>query len=330
MTEHLAHDDAGIVRAAELLAAGELVAFPTETVYGLGADATQDEAVRRLYEAKGRPSHNPLIVHVPGAKEAAQWTADWPEQATRLAERLWPGPLTLVMAAAPGLSPRALAGGDTVGVRAPDHPVAQALLRRCGRPIAAPSANRSGHVSPTKAAHVIEDLEGRIAAVLDGGACPGGIESTVLDCTHQPPCILRPGLITPGEIATILGLDEHDLIEGLPAASSEVPLRSPGLLERHYAPGIPLRLVLRAELSEAPEGVARVWLSESPASSPPGTWERHLPGSPWAVAARLYATLREAEKCGAKAIWVEEPPDDLAWWAVRDRLRRAAVEFRGF
>lgn len=304
MTERLAPDERGIARAAELLRAGQTVAFPTETVYGLGADATSDEAVGRIYEAKGRPAHNPIIVHVDGAASAAAFASHWPPDAERLARRFWPGPLTLVVPASPRLSRAALAGGDTVGLRAPDHPVALALLRACGLPLAAPSANRSGSLSPVRAEHVLADLAGRIAAVLDGGGCRVGIESTVLDISRGEPVILRPGMIDRGLVEEALDRSVALLHE----RSGDEPLRSPGLLDRHYAPRIPLRLKTRAEIDGAPGHVARI----------------ALPPTPEEAARTLYEALWNAQHSGAREIWLEAPPRTEEWSAVADRLRRAA------
>jgi L-threonylcarbamoyladenylate synthase len=301
----------GLRRAAELLAAGQLVAFPTETVYGLGADATSSAAIRRLYEAKGRPAHNPLIVHLARADDALRWAAEWPASARRLAQRFWPGPLTLVVPAGGGIAPQTLAGGSTVGLRVPDHPVALALLDLLPFPLAAPSANASGTLSPVEAAHVAASLGERVAAVLDGGRCRVGIESTVVDCTQDVPRVLRPGVLTAEEIgATAAGI------------ATGGALRSPGLLDRHYAPVVPLRLVSRRDLTTAPRGVARVFIGTP--HFPVGEGDAVLPPDPRAAAALLYATLWEVQS-HAEAIWVEEPPANEEWHAVRDRLSRAVV-----
>jgi len=305
VTELLASDERGIARAAELLRAGEVVAFPTETVYGLGADATRDSAVARIYEAKGRPAHNPLIVHVDGADAARGHAARWPQEADVLARRFWPGPLTMVVPAAAHLSRAALAGGDTVGLRAPDHPTALALLRACGLPLAAPSANRSGSLSPVRAEHVLDDLGGRIAAVLDGGACRVGIESTVVDLCGEEPVVLRPGMVERAALEGALG--QRVLLAGERRAEGE-PLRSPGLLDRHYAPRIPLRLKSRAEVESAAKDVARVF----------------LPATPEEAARTLYEALWNAQHSGFREIWMEAAPATEEWTAVRDRLRRAA------
>ncbi|MEQ8821545.1 MAG: L-threonylcarbamoyladenylate synthase [Sumerlaeia bacterium] len=311
MTRLLDADAGGIAEAAALLRAGEAVAIPTETVYGLAADATNAAAVERIYEAKGRPANNPLIVHVPGAEAAARWAGAWSEDAARLAGRFWPGPLTLVVPAGEGLASNALAGGATVGLRAPDHPVALELLRACGLPLAAPSANRSGSLSPTLARHVVEGLGGRIAAVLDGGPCRVGIESTVLDlASPQAPRVLRPGDISAEAIAQVLGRAVGRLAAEAPASG---PLLSPGLLTRHYAPAVPLRIVAGELLGGAPGDAAVLRLG------------RDLPEDPQAFASELYRRLWLAQAAGGREIWLEKPPETPEWNAVWDRLRRAVA-----
>lgn len=315
------HDPAALAEAAALLAQGELVAFPTETVYGLGADATSADAARRIYAAKGRPSTNPLIVHVPDAAEARRWAPGWDARAERLAARFWPGPLTLVLARGPGIPAAVTGGGDTVALRAPDHPVAQALLRAFGGPIAAPSANRSNHVSPTRAEHVVAELGGRVPLVLDGGACAVGLESTVLSLVGPgAPRILRPGHITPSALAAALG----EPVSAAPAGPASVPpgsaLPSPGLLERHYAPSTPVVLASRA-LLEASGPPDAVYLVRAPL---PGRQALVLPADPEGYARALYAALREADGRGARTVWIEDVPGDEPWAAARDRLRRAS------
>ncbi|HYI06543.1 MAG TPA: L-threonylcarbamoyladenylate synthase, partial [Reyranella sp.] len=232
-------DQASIDEAARLIREGELVAFPTETVYGLGGDATNERAVAKIFEAKGRPQFNPLISHVLDAGEARR-LVQWSETADKLAARFWPGPLTLVLPRATN-SPIALlatAGLDTAAVRAPAHPMAQALIRAAGRPIAAPSANRSGAVSPTRAEHVAESLGGRVQLILDGGPCEVGLESTVLDLTSAMPTLLRPGGATREAIEAVIG--PVALSDALP--SGDAARKSPGQLDSHYAPARPVRL----------------------------------------------------------------------------------------
>jgi L-threonylcarbamoyladenylate synthase len=304
---------ASIERAAGILRRGELVAFPTETVYGLGGDATVDRAVAAIFEAKGRPRFNPLIVHVPDS-EAAFALGISTDAARKLAAAFWPGPLTLVLRRIAGcpVSLLASAGLDTLAVRVPRHPVAQALLRAAGRPLAAPSANRSGKVSPTTAQHVAESLGGRVALILDGGACPVGIESTVVDVSGPAPVLLRPGGVTQEEIEEFVGT--------LAAATSGAAPKSPGQLESHYAPALPLRLEARdAGPDEAllafgpgvPEG-ARVTLNLSRS------------GDLVEAAANLFAMLRQLDRSGCRAIAVMPVPDSGLGRAINDRLRRAA------
>ena len=304
-----------IERAARLLRAGELVAFPTETVYGLGGDATSETAVARIFAAKGRPRFNPLIVHVPGLAEAER-LAMFDERARIAVRRFWPGPLSLVLPrrANSGLSLLASAGLDSVALRAPAHPVAQALLRAVGRPIAAPSANRSGRVSPTTAAHVAAELGDSLAMILDGGACPVGIESTVLDLTGPTPVLLRPGGVALEQLTEIFGEIETSLPD-------EHTPRAPGRLPSHYAPGLPVRLdavdarlgeALLAFGPEAPPGFATVlWLSESADLAEAAT--------------NLFAMLRRLDRPEFSGIAVMPIPEVGLGRAINDRLRRAAA-----
>jgi L-threonylcarbamoyladenylate synthase len=308
-------DEEAIERAARLIRGGELVAFPTETVYGLGGDATNDTSVARIFAAKGRPCFNPLIVHVPGLAEA-EALALFDERARGAARRFWPGPLSLILPRRPegGLSLLASAGLDTVALRAPGHAVAQTLLRTAGRPIAAPSANRSGRVSPTAAAHVAAELGGRIALILDAGPCAVGVESTVLDLTGPTPALLRPGGITLEQLTAIFGRVE------MAAADDEAP-RAPGQLPSHYAPGRPLRLdavdarpgeALLALGPEAAPGFAEVlFLSRS--------------GDLAEAAANLFAMLRRLDRPEFSGIAVMPIPDEGLGRAINDRLRRAAA-----
>jgi L-threonylcarbamoyladenylate synthase len=319
-----ASDDA-LDRAAAVLRAGGLVAFPTETVYGLGASALDEAAVRRIFAAKGRPAANPLIVHLAGAEEARRVVGDWPELAARLAERFWPGPLTLVLPRGPAVPAVVAAGGPTVAVRVPAHPVARELIRRAGVPIAAPSANRSTRLSPTRAGHVLRDLGGAIDLILDGGPTAGGIESTVLDLTGRPPRLLRPGLVTRAAIEAVIG---PIAVIGGPV-SDAAPLPSPGLMARHYAPRTPLEAVegdgaARAiELAGAGGRVA--WVTWFAADAPPGVTVVPLPGEPAGYAASLYAALHDLDLAGVDRIVVALPPAEEPWLAVRDRLRRASA-----
>jgi L-threonylcarbamoyladenylate synthase len=306
-------DFALIARAVELLRAGELVAFPTETVYGLGALAMDAAHVARIFEAKGRPATNPLIVHVRDLEDARRVGVMTP-LAEKLASALWPGPITLVVPRCPEVPDIVTAGGDTVAIRAPSHPVARALLTAVGAPIAAPSANRSTEISPTRAEHVVSSLGERVAAVLDGGSCEIGIESTVVDVSERDVVILRPGSIDAETIARVAGVAVRTR-EG--AADFA---RSPGLSARHYAPRVPMRIVEGAALDEITvlNGTGVLALA-------PRVGDVTLPRDAEAYAAGLYAALRTLEASSAR-IFVEAPPTDAAWTAIWDRLHRAAHE----
>ncbi|HYM72130.1 MAG TPA: L-threonylcarbamoyladenylate synthase [Stellaceae bacterium] len=302
-----------IARAAGLLRAGRLVAFPTETVYGLGGDATDERAVARIFEAKGRPRFNPLIVHVPGMAEA-EAIAVFDARAREAAAQFWPGPLTLVLPrqAASGVSLLACAGLDTVAVRVPAHPVAQALLREAGRPLAAPSANRSGRVSPTAAAHVAAELGRRVALILDGGACAVGVESTVLDLTGIAPALLRPGGVTVEQLEAALGPI------ATPQSDAAAP-RSPGQLAAHYAPRLPLRI----NAQDARPGEALLAFGQPP----PGFAEvlfLSRTGDLTEAAANLFAMLRRLDRPDFAGIAVMPIPERGLGRAINDRLRRAA------
>jgi L-threonylcarbamoyladenylate synthase len=321
-------DEDVIARAAAVLRAGGLVAFPTETVYGLGANALDAAAVRRIFEAKGRPEKNPLIVHVADVTGARAVVAAWPLAADPIAERFWPGPLTVVLPRAAAVPDAVTAGGPTVAVRIPAHPVAQALIAAAGVPLAAPSANRSARLSPTRAEHVLRDLEGCIEIVLDGGPTPGGLESTVLNLTTTPPRLLRPGLVTPDEIEAVIGPIEMALPGSTPG---ETPLPSPGMLGRHYAPRAPLELANDdgwERVTEHCRAGGRVgWLSFAATAE-----QRHplvmrvaMPAEAADYAARFYAVLHALDDAGVDRIVVDMPPDTQEWLAVRDRLRRAAA-----
>jgi L-threonylcarbamoyladenylate synthase len=334
--------EAAVRRAAELLRTGEPVALPTETVYGLAANALDAAAVARLYEIKGRPAHNPIIVHVAGLDMARRCVSDWPEAAERLARAFWPGPLTLVLPRAAVIPDVVTAGGPTVGVRWPRHPFMQAVIRACGFPLAAPSANLASRLSPTTAAHVEAQLGTRLRLIVDGGPCPVGIESTVLDLTTRPPRVLRPGMIHAESLAAVLGEIETDESGASPTAG---PLRSPGLLEKHYAPVAPLILMdwrdeseLNARLAALAGGRTRslrvhllvhthIPASTAVAAAANVTIERVavIPRDAEAFARALYAELHRCESAGAELIVVETPPDGPEWRAIADRLRRAAA-----
>ena len=316
MTERLEADAAGIAEAAAMLRAGGLVAFPTETVYGLGALATDDAAIARLFAAKGRPAHNPLILHVARPALAHEFAA-FDARAERLAAAFWPGPLTLVLPLRreAGIAHAATAGLDTVAVRVPRHPTAVELLEAVGGPVAAPSANRSGRVSPTTAAHVLADLDGRIDLVLDAGPVEVGIESTVLDLSRVDARILRPGSITRAAIEAIIGpLDAGE-------TAADEPLRSPGLLARHYAPKTPLRL----DAVSVAEDEALLAFGPRPLEGAGWTLNLSPTGDLEEAAHNLYAMLRELDAVGARRIAVMRLPEGGLGEALGDRLRRSAT-----
>lgn len=325
--------------AISRLRAGRLVAFPTETVYGLGADAFDAAAVERVFIAKGRPSTNPLIVHVCDIDMARSVAAAWPPEAEALARAFWPGPLTLVLPRSGRVPAIVTAGGTTVAVRMPRHPLTLALIAALGSPLVGPSANRSGRVSPTDAAHVRASFDDQEVFVLDGGPCEGGIESTVADLTTAPIEVLRPGLITPGQIAAVLGGHVHSgpsaaADHAVPVKQRHTPARSPGVEGAHYQPAAPTVLAPSADVSAASAGHRTVALTWSGVKLPEGAARIGMPASADAYAARLYAALREADAQSPTRIVVEAPPQALpgregeVWGAVADRLRRAAQPWR--
>ncbi|MCI0684141.1 MAG: threonylcarbamoyl-AMP synthase [Gemmataceae bacterium] len=313
-----------IARAAAVLRGGGLVAFPTETVYGLGANALDERAVQSIFAAKGRPPTNPLIVHVPDLAAAVTLVSDMPAPARALADRFWPGPLSLVLLKSARVPDVVTAGGPTVALRAPAHPVALALLQACGFPLAAPSANPSTHLSPTTADHVLSGLDGKIDMVLDAGPAAGGLESTVLDLTVSPPRLLRPGLATRAQIEAVIGPIGHG-----PDQNPSAPLRSPGMHERHYAP----RAALDCQADSRPrveqlmrQGVRVGWIVWSPTAPEAlaGAIIERLPADAAGYAAGLYAALHRLDQANVSHIVVDLPPAGDAWLAVHDRLRRAA------
>jgi L-threonylcarbamoyladenylate synthase len=321
----LTADEEGIRRGAEVIRAGGLVAFPTETVYGLGADALSERAVARIFEAKERPRGNPLIVHLASAAALESVAERVPLRARDAAARFWPGPLTLVLPRG-GAVPLITTGGlDTVAVRVPSHPVARALIEASGRPIAAPSANRSGRPSPTRARHVLDDLDGRIEMILDGGPTQVGVESTVLDTTADPPILLRPGGVTLEALQQCLG--QVDVLGG---DEDERAGRSPGLRYRHYAPRAQV-IIVDAGTGER---AAEHWIE---AGRPvalisqrgvflerPGLEVRTMPADLEAYARDLFAVLRELDSTGVEGIVVESVPEEGLGRTIMDRLRRAA------
>ncbi|MFP5400133.1 MAG: L-threonylcarbamoyladenylate synthase [Gammaproteobacteria bacterium] len=320
-----ARDPAAIGDAARRLAGGELVAVPTETVYGLGARADDDAAVAQVFAAKGRPADHPLIVHVADAAAAVHFAARLDALAERLMAAFWPGPLTLIVPRRDGVAGAAAGGQASIGLRCPAHAVAHELLRRAaalGVPgVAAPSANRFGRLSPTTAAHVEAEF-GPALAVLDGGACPVGIESTIVDLTRGVPVLLRPGMLTPQRIEAAAGVPLAARDGGAPRAS--------GTLASHYAPRARLRLfadpdALAQALRAAPAGSRQAVYSRSACPAAVAALQRRMPARADDAARELFATLRDLDAAGVDQIWVEQPPDEPAWDGVRDRLQRAAA-----
>jgi len=326
-----------LARAVKLLSSGELVAFPTETVYGLGADASNLQAVAKIFAAKGRPTNHPLIVHLPGADYFEGFAEDVPDTAKRLAKAFWPGPLTLILKRGRKVPYLVTGGQETIGVRVPSHPLALLLLnayaKACGGKssmcgIAAPSANRFGRISPTTAQHVREEMGDQVALILDGGPCAVGIESTILVLSRgisSPPRLLRPGHISPEAVSEVIGvfpelvLHDHDTVP-----------RVSGSLALHYAPATPLFIVPGEQLtalfknkSESGQRCALLTYSHTAEHLAPAI-VRRLPACPDGYARELYAALRELDEAGCDAILAEAIPESLAWMAVNDRLRRAA------
>jgi L-threonylcarbamoyladenylate synthase len=298
----------GVGAAADILRRGGLVAFPTETVYGLGADATNSAAIRRVFQVKGRPSTNPLIVHVADESVARRYAREWPAAATKLVAEFWPGPLTLVVPKHPSIVPEVTAGLDTVGLRAPDHPLALALLRAFDGPVAGPSANRSSHVSPTTAQHVRDEFpNNEVDLILDGGPCEVGIESTVLDLSGDGLRILRPGAVTREQIERVIGSPVKATTKALSVAAG-TPAASPGQHERHYAPRTPAFRVAACQVPQLDlTNAALLDLTLDPES-----YARHF-----------YARLRLLDGQRLRAIYIVLPPDAPEWAAVRDRITRA-------
>ena len=312
-----------IQHAVDVIRRGGLAAFPTETVYGLGADASNPAGVARIFEAKKRPSHHPLIVHLASADLVPAWARRIPDVVKTLADRFWPGPLTLILERHSSVPDAVTGGQETVGLRVPDHPLALALLAAANRGIAAPSANRFGRISPTCASHVVAELGGSVDYVLDGGPCAVGLESTILDLSSGRPRLLRPGAISPEAIAEVLG--------ELPASRNSQSPRVPGDLASHYAPETPSELVDEQQLERVVETLAQTGrtvavLARRPASRPLSAchW-LSLPDDPGRYGQVLYARLRELDTVGCDRLLIQVPPVDGAWAAVHDRLRRAAA-----
>lgn len=328
-----------VAQTAECLERGQAVALPTETVYGLAVNALDAAAVRRVFSVKGRPSHNPIIVHVVDRMMARGCVKTWPRSAENLARAFWPGPLTLVLPKAERLPSEVTAGGTTVGIRWPAHPFIQAVIRRCGFPLAAPSANRSSETSPTCAAHVLQSLAGRIPLIVDGGACNVGIESTVVDLTVHPARVLRPGMVHAPALAAIVGE-----VESCAIGMEKGLLKSPGLTERHYAPRTPVLVALWRDDRDLEHQLrSRLPASGQDRASPTSPLFRvcviaHsrvpsnvdclrvsvVPHEPVAYARALYAELHACDELEAELILVEAVPNAPEWQGIADRLRRAA------
>ena len=319
---------AAVERAAELLRAGQVVALPTETVYGLAANAFDARAVARIYELKGRPAHNPIIVHVASLEMTRRCVATWPPLAEKLARGFWPGPLTIVLPRAPEVPDIVTAGGPTVGVRWPSHPLIQAVIRRCGFPLAAPSANPANRLSPTNAEHVRGYFVNQIPLIVDGGQCQVGIESTVLDLSVSPPHLLRPGMIHEQALLAVTGklaLEEHHRLS---------VLKSPGLLRKHYSPKARLAVLswgedadLKAQSAKFNVNVSEIHViahSRIPSGLGFGRVSV-IPHDPAAFARAIYAELHRCDETGAALILVEALPETDEWRAIADRLKRAAA-----
>jgi L-threonylcarbamoyladenylate synthase len=316
-------DREDIAAAVQVLRHGGLVAFPTETVYGLGADASNTDAVKKIYAAKGRPRNHPLIVHLATAEEVDRWARDVPEAARRLARRFWPGPLTLILQRAAHVNDLVTGGQETIALRVPSHPIAQALLTQFGGGIAAPSANRYGRVSATMAEHVRAEFGAAVDCVVDGGPCDVGIESTIVDVSGSEPALLRPGSITSIDIEALLGRSLAPAKPGSP--------RAPGTVPKHYAPQTPLMLLepdllveLASSMTRQGHRVAVLARSARQPLLTGLTWIA-APESAAEYAHDLYSNLRALDRAGCSAILVEEPPPEAAWAAVHDRLTRAAA-----
>ncbi len=314
-------DSESISKAVELLRRGGLVALPTETVYGLGADAENELAVRRIFAAKGRPSSHPLIVHLPDAASAAAWSRDFSEAARKLADAFWPGPLTLVLPRNARAADAITGGQDTVALRVPAHPVMRQVLAAFGGGIAAPSANRFGGVSPTTAEHVRADLGESVDLILDAGSCPIGIESTIVDVSGEAPAVLRPGAVAREELERALG-------QPLPVAA-EADIRAPGLLRSHYAPSAGVELLSAPEIYARGQALRSLGqrvavIAAERIALPSGATQFAIPADATGFARFLYATLREIDRQGFDIILVVPPASSGLGWAIRDRLERAA------
>jgi L-threonylcarbamoyladenylate synthase len=318
-----------VERAVEGLRAGEVAALPTETVYGLAANALDRAAVDKIFKVKGRPPANPIIVHVASISMARTCTSAWNNEAQLLAEKFWPGPLTMVLPKSSAIPANVTAGGDTVGIRCPAHPFMRAVIQRCGFPLAAPSANPSNEISPTRAEHVLQGLGGKIPLVIDAGAASVGIESTVVDLTSSPARVLRPGMITSGEIARLLKQEASG------STGESAVLKSPGLLRKHYSPRAPLHVVswhtdseLERIAAQAGVQFSRIHVLAHERIPEQAAFGRVsiIPHDPEAYARALYSELHRSDELGAGLILVEAPPAGEEWEGIRDRLKRASAD----
>ena len=321
-----------IAQAARTIQAGGLVGFPTETVYGLGADASNDQAVAGIFAAKGRPADHPLIVHVADAAQVNDYASSVPPFAARLMQAFWPGPLTVILPRKPGSAAAAAGGQNSIGLRCPAHPVALAFLKACLASgvsgVAGPSANRFGRVSPTTAQHVVQEL-GEALLVLDGGSCAVGIESSIVDCTRSQPVLLRPGVLTRAQLEAACG--EPVLSNDALLAMQGAAPRASGTLESHYAPNAKVRLMAAAALQTALDLLGAdaaniaIYARSTLRITSSGLLYRRMPDDALATAQQLFAVLREFDEKGVKLIWIEQPPLAQDWDGVRDRLQRAAA-----
>ena len=318
---------AAVKRAVEMLRAGEVVALPTETVYGLAANALDAAAVAKIYSIKGRPSHNPIIVHVSDLLMAQRCVERWPDSAEKLAKSFWPGPLTMVLPRAKDIPDNVTAGGETVGVRWPSHPFIQAVIRECGFPLAAPSANLSNAISPTSAAHVAKQLDGKVRVIVDGDAAQVGIESTVIDLASPQPRVLRPGMIHQESLFAVMGNIQHSTFN-----IQHSILRSPGLLRKHYSPKAKLLVMdwksdadLKSRTTHHASRTHIIAHTRIPSTDGFGS-VRVLPRDAAAFARSIYAELHRCDEAGAEIIIVEALPPQMEWRGVADRLMRAAAD----
>lgn len=313
-----------VAQAAEHIRAGELVAFPTETVYGLGADASNDVAVAKIFAAKGRPADHPLIVHVASQAQVLDYASSVPPFADRLIKAFWPGPLTVILPRKPGVAAAAAGGQDSIGLRCPAHPLALEFLTECGTGVAGPSANKFGRVSPTTAQHVRQEF-GDALMVLDGGSCKVGIESSIVDCTRSQPVLLRPGVLTRAELSAACGQP----VLSAEQTTGDAP-RAPGTLESHYAPNATVRLMdakaiqTALDLLGADAKHIAVYARSIMRIKSSQVLYRRMPDDALATAEQLFAVLRDFDAQGVKLIWIEPVPDAIEWDGVRDRLARAS------